>query len=377
MMSTYYGIPRTVAQCRAVCASEDDDLTTDHLIAAARMIGLSATDWVIEGANSFDACLSLPAIVNWHGRYFVVVERVTPQYVILVDPTVGRRRLARELFDRFCSGAAVTFTRARGLPGQVASLVRDAFHVPESRSLVGLLIASTLALQICSLALPAGLLMIVDEVLPLGVKPSLWWVLMTMALVVMAHVILRYVRSEALVQLGMSVEARWRHRAGVDGLNGDLVSQPIVACLHAWFVMFSLFVVALWSLVLAAVGAGFCLVQVCVVAWASGRLRLGIEKEVVGMEFSATRRSLGSMVDGLVSGVGFCSSLVLLVLGAHEVLAGRLTIAGMLAMNVIAAGALIPVGEMTRGVQRFLIARARFERLCGAFDVVDEGRVGS
>ena len=90
----------------------------------------------------------------------------------------------------------------------------------------------------------------------------------------------------------------------------------------------------------------------------SRRLRSGIEKELAAdweaqAEFSASRQRLGSVVDGLVSGMGLCSLLGLLVLGAHEVLAGRLTMAEMMAVNVLAAGALIPVGEMTRGLQSF------------------------
>jgi ABC-type bacteriocin/lantibiotic exporter with double-glycine peptidase domain len=367
MMSTYFGKPRTVAQCRAVCASRSEGLTTEDLIEGARMLGFSAKDWIIDGADSFDALLSLPAIVNWHDRYFVIVERVTPTHVILIDPAVGRRRLARELFNRFCSGAAVTFTRADN-DRRYGRLLRDALKVPESRSMAILLIVSTLALQICSLALPVGLLLIVDHILPLGIEPSPWWVVTSASLVVMAHVILRFVQSEALVHLRMEVEARWKHRVfsrgvgGMDGASGYLVSQPIVACLHMWFVICSLFLVAWWSPALAGVAAGFCLMQVCVAAWASGRL--------------AARQSLCSLVDGLMSGMGLCSLLGLLFLGAHEVLAGRLTMAGMLAMNVLAASALIPVGGMTKGLQRFSIARARFERLCDALDAADEGADG-
>ena len=56
--------------------------------------------------------LSLPAIVSWHERHFVVVEIITRRHVILIDPAFGRRRITRGLFDRFCSGVAVTFADA-------------------------------------------------------------------------------------------------------------------------------------------------------------------------------------------------------------------------------------------------------------------------
>lgn len=367
MVFAWFGKPHTLAQCRVACMPGRDGITAEHLIEAARTLGLWADDWVIQGADSLDTVLSLPAIVSWHERHFVVVERITRRHVILIDPSIGRRRLTRELFDRFCSGVALTFAHAapetRRLPDSIVSLLREAFVTREARWMTGLLIVTTIFLQICSLALPVGTLLVLDHVLSVGLEPSLWLMVTVILLVVAAHTILRFVRSEALVHLRMEVEARWRHRVWsrvlsmpchyLDDLSGHLVSQPIVACLHAWFVIASLLVVAVWSPGLAALAMSFVLLQVCVAAW-------------------ATRR-LFSVVDGLVSGIGLCSLLSLLVLGAHEVLAGGLTMAEMLALNVLAAGALIPVGEMTRGLQQFLMARARFERLRDEWDREREG----
>jgi ATP-binding cassette subfamily B protein len=382
MVFASFGKPHTLAQCRVACMPARDGITAEHLLEASRTMGLWAEDWVVQGADAFDTFLSLPAIVSWHEHHFVVVERITSRHVILVDPSIGRRRLTRELFDRFCSGVAVTFENGGGETrralGSIASLVREAFATREARWMTGLLIASTILLQICSLALPIGTLLVLDHILSVGLEPSLSLMVTVILLVVASHAILRFVRSQALVYLRMEVEARWRHRVlsrvfplpcrGLDALSGQLVSQPIVVCLHAWFVIVSLVLVGAWSPPLAALALSVVCMQVCVAAWATRRLRSGIEKELAAdletrVEFSTSRQRLGSVVDGLVSGMGLCSLLGLLVLGAHEVVAGRLTMAGMLAMNVVAAGALIPVGEMTRDLQQFLMARARFERL--------------
>jgi ABC-type bacteriocin/lantibiotic exporter with double-glycine peptidase domain len=314
MVLAWFGKQRTLAQCRAACMPDRDGITTESLIEASRMLGLWAEDWVMQGADAFDNRLSLPAIVSWHERHFVVVERITRRHVILIDPAIGRRRISRGLFDRFCSGVAVTFARADR----------------ETRWMTGLLIASTILLQICSLSLPVGTLLAMDHILSAGLEPSLWLLVTLILLVVVAHAILQFVRSEAIVHLRM-------------------VSRPIVVCLHAWFVVFSLCLVVVWSPRLAALALSFVVMQVCVAVWAAA--------------FSASRQRIGSVVEGLISGMGLCSLLGLLVLGAHEVLAGRLTMAGMVAVNVLAASALIPVGEMTRGLQQFLMARARFERL--------------
>jgi ABC-type bacteriocin/lantibiotic exporter with double-glycine peptidase domain len=301
MLLAYFGKARTLAQCRVACDAGRERITSEHLVDAARKLGVEADGWVVQGADAFDVFqLPLPAIVYWQDCRFVVVERVARRHVTIVDPAHGRRRLARDVFDRLCSGVAVT-------------LAGDAFRTPEALWMTGLLIVSTVALQVCRLALPLGTLLVVEHVVG-GIESSLFWIGVATVLVVLSHTILLFVRSQAVARLGVIGEARWRH-------------ESIVACLDGWFVIFSLFLVAMWSPALAALAGGFGLLQVCVVAWARRRVR--------------------SMVEALVSGMTLCSLLGLLVLGAHEVLAGRLTVAVMLALNVLAAGALIPLGEVT------------------------------
>jgi ATP-binding cassette, subfamily B, bacterial len=109
MVFAWFGKARTLAQCRAACMPGRDGINTEHLIEASRTCGLWAEDWVVQGADDFETFLPLPAIVSWHERHFVVVERITRRHVILIEPAIGHRRLTRELFDRFCSGVAVTF----------------------------------------------------------------------------------------------------------------------------------------------------------------------------------------------------------------------------------------------------------------------------
>ena len=77
MVLAYFGRPRMLAQCRVACDPGRDGLTAADLVDAARVLGLYARDWVVQGADTFcDSrfCprLHLPAIVYWQGRHFVV-----------------------------------------------------------------------------------------------------------------------------------------------------------------------------------------------------------------------------------------------------------------------------------------------------------------
>jgi ATP-binding cassette, subfamily B, bacterial len=468
MVLAYFGRPRMLAQCRVACNPGRDGLIAADLVDAARALGLYARDWIVQGADSFcdsrlHSRLHLPAVVYWQGRRFVIVERITHGHVTIVDPALGRRRLTRGAFDRCCSGVALTFacgeqtalraTRAwrferrksdqagssndaggdaRRWFDPVRDLLREIRQAPEATWMAGLLIVSTIALQICSLALPIATLLVVDHVLPVAVEPSLLVMGTAGLLVALSHTMLRFVRSEALAHLAMRVETRWgqemlsrivrlpfrilqRHTAtdlltrigGNDAIRGYVAAQAIAACLDGWFVIFSLLLMAVWSPVLAALAGGVGLLQIGLAVAASRRLRIGIEREVAAdaeaqaclmdvlcgladvkvagcqehaierwsvltrrrLEVSECRQRFGSMVEASLSGIGLCALLGLLVLGAHEVLAGRLSMGVMLALSVLAAGALIPLGEMTGRLQSFRLARARFERLRDVLDV--------
>jgi ABC-type bacteriocin/lantibiotic exporter with double-glycine peptidase domain len=211
MVLAWFGKRCTLAQCRAACMPGRDGITTESLIEASRTLGLWAEDWVMQGADAFDTRLSLPAIVSWHESHFVVVERITRRHVILIDPAIGRRRMSRGLFDRFCSGVAVTFARAR-----VDS---------ETRWMTGLLIASMILLQICRLSLLVGMLLVLNRILSVGLEPSLPLVV-AVILVVVAHAILQFVRSQAIAHLRVvSRRIGRRRRSSLCSASGSMVER--------------------------------------------------------------------------------------------------------------------------------------------------------
>lgn len=52
--------------------------------------------------------LSLPAILFWNNEHFVVVEKVTPEYAIIVDPACGRYKVEAEVFENLFSNIVLT-----------------------------------------------------------------------------------------------------------------------------------------------------------------------------------------------------------------------------------------------------------------------------
>jgi ABC-type bacteriocin/lantibiotic exporter with double-glycine peptidase domain len=78
---------------------------------------------------------------------------------------------------------------------------------------------------------------------------------------------------------------------------------------------------------------------------------------------SIRRTTLGSVAGALTSGLTLASPLAVLVVGAHEVLAGRLSLGTMLALNALAAGFLMPLSGLIATALSFQEMRSHIARI--------------
>src|SRR5262249_25736490 len=115
----------------------------------------------------------LPAIVHWNARHFVVVERWSPQRVVVVDPGLGRRRLTAADFAAAFTGVALTFEpgphfeRPRpAAPSIWRHYLKAVFAAPGAAGLLAQVVGASLLLQALGLALPLFTQVLVDRVLP-------------------------------------------------------------------------------------------------------------------------------------------------------------------------------------------------------------------
>jgi len=174
MIVSHFGRRTRVAECRAACEGGRDGTTLGAIAAAARGHGFTCTGLLVT-PDAFDR-VRLPAIAHWNGNHFVVVERWSAKEVDIVDPAVGRRRLAASEFRASFSGAVLTLAQARpidrrGKTSESRSWQRAAVGIlrAEWRDLAWILAAS-LALQVLALAVPAMTKILIDDVLPGRIK---------------------------------------------------------------------------------------------------------------------------------------------------------------------------------------------------------------
>ena len=92
MILNYYGRKTTSAETRIHCGVGRDGSSAFSIVKAARDYGLRVRAVSLQ-QNDF-RYVTLPAIVHWEFNHFIVIERWSLNYVDVVDPAYGRRRIS-------------------------------------------------------------------------------------------------------------------------------------------------------------------------------------------------------------------------------------------------------------------------------------------
>ncbi len=104
MVLAHHGLAVPMERLRDLSGTDERGTDLAGLTAAAEALGLGA----IAADLSYDDLLSAdlwPVILHWEGDHFVVVTRVTPEGVHLLDPALGERTLDRDTFEGHRLGA--------------------------------------------------------------------------------------------------------------------------------------------------------------------------------------------------------------------------------------------------------------------------------
>jgi ATP-binding cassette, subfamily B, bacterial len=162
-----HGIPVSLEQLRQDTGSGRDGVSARSLLAAARGHGLPGRGVRVslEGLRN----LSSGSILFWQFNHFVVLERATRQYVYIVDPAYGRRRLRPEEAGRLFTGVALEFdapvrpiSRSSSAQAPPSPWRHLAYFFPRSKKWLSLSAAS-LAILIFGLLAPLSSAYVVDH----------------------------------------------------------------------------------------------------------------------------------------------------------------------------------------------------------------------
>ncbi len=209
MVLAYHGKAVRLDDVRKVLGVSRDGVTALALLEAARWYGLRGRGVTLE-VEDLDY-LPAGSILHWEFGHFMVFERLGSGWVELVDPELGRQRVALEQFRRSFTGVALllepgdTFVQEKGQRPPMWGYLKQLLF--QSGLLPRILLTSALV-QLFALGLPALTGALTDRVIPRGDYPLLLVLSAAMASLIVFQFLAAMVRSYLLLHLRTELDAR-------------------------------------------------------------------------------------------------------------------------------------------------------------------------
>jgi ABC-type bacteriocin/lantibiotic exporter with double-glycine peptidase domain len=431
MVLSYWGHAISVAELREECGVGRDGLNAHVIAQTARAHGLRVKAVSLDPDQFL--FVPLPAIAHWQFNHFVVVERWSRKWVDIVDPASGRRRLTAAEFDAGFTGvvlaleAGTAFVERRVQNDRpLRAYLASALRAPGTRGLLLQVLAASAFLQLLGLALPALTVVMVDHVLPFGLRGMLPLIGAGMALLVLGQLLTTYLRAALLLYLQRRLDARlmlgfFEHllslpfRFFAQRTSGDLLMRlgsntlirelmtgdTIAAVLDGTLVVTYLVILAgrdpLFGLLVFGVG----LMQIGLLLGSARRMHALTQRHLAaqaasqsylyeavsgiatlkasGAEYRALDRwsdlfatelnialergHVSALVDSALAALRVASPLLLLWVRAGRVLDSALSLGEMLALTTIAGTVLGSLTSLAANGQRLQLVGAYLERL--------------
>ncbi|MFL5629183.1 MAG: peptidase domain-containing ABC transporter [Ktedonobacteraceae bacterium] len=438
MILSYYGRKTSVSEVREKCNVGRDGLSALSIAKAARTYGLRVRAVSLQ-ENDF-RFITLPAIVHWEFNHFLIVERWSPKYVDLVDPAVGRRRVTAQEFDNSFTGVVLMME-----PGVQFNRESAARHINlwtyalnyvrlAPASLLQVLGASLL-LQIFGLMMPLLTAIVVDQIIPFGLKDALVLLALGLLILLTAQLVTTLLRASVLLYLQTRVDTQMMlgffeqlltlpqrffqqrssgdilARLGSNTVIRDTISNQLVSTvLDGSFVIVYLIILLITSPIFSILVVAIGLLQVLLLLGTNRLIRNLASRELIAqgksqgyvaealvgiatlkaagaelramqqwsnlfyeqMNASVRRTYVSSLIDTAMSTLRAFSPLLLLVVGTLQVLNGALSVGTMLALVTLATAFLTPLASLVSSGQRLQLVHSHLERIADVLEAEPE-----
>jgi NHLM bacteriocin system ABC transporter peptidase/ATP-binding protein len=427
MILAHHGAWIPLEQLRVACGVSRDGSKASNIVKAARALGLAAKGFRKEPSTLHQ--LPMPCIIHWNFNHFVVLEGIDGDRVFINDPAMGRRQLNMAELDLAFTGVALAmepteaFHKVGSKPQGLRLLLRE---LQSSRAAVALVIAVSLSLIVPGIVIPGFSKVFVDEVLiqnsnswlvPLligmgvtalfraavtALQQSLLLRLQTKLAVVMISRFLWHVMSLPMDFFTQRHAGDIANRVATNDQIARLLSSGVVSnALSLTSVVFFAAAMAVYDVLLAAIGVGLSLINVLALKIIAQRREdlsrsLALERgKLVGSTISAVRtietlkasgledeafghwagiqakalnaeQELGAssiLLDMLPTLLAGLTVAAILGIGGLRVIEGSLTLGGLVAFQSLMASFSEPITVLVNQVGAFQTIKGGLERL--------------
>ncbi|MBQ5940034.1 peptidase domain-containing ABC transporter [Massilia sp. AB1] len=185
--------------------------TLESIIAYSAELGLAARPLRLDLDELRE--LVLPCILHWDLNHFVVLEKVSRADITILDPAVGRRRVAMADVSRHFTGVALELTPTVEFeeqpPKPRLSLSRLTGQVSGVWRSLAQIFALALVLELFAITGPILNQLVLDNVLTSGDLDLLDVLIAGFALLLLVQTFIALVRSWMVMVLGQTVGLQW------------------------------------------------------------------------------------------------------------------------------------------------------------------------
>ena len=327
------------------------------------------------------------------------------------------------------------FVQGGRLPSAWGTFLRPLLRNPAVKGLALQILAASLILQVLGLAVPLMIRVLVDDVLPLHGVSLLGLLGLGMIAVTCSQTVTGYLRSLLLVSLkgrfdeqlllGMLGHLlRLPFRFFMQRTSGDLLArmgsagmvrevlanQTLTTVLDGALMVSYLAILFVKAPLFGGLTLGLGLLQMAVVLATAGRMRAALQRGISTeaefqsftiqafkgiamvkasaaeeqtlrywsalfqrqLDASLSRGYLSAFISASLSGLRAFAPLLLLWVGARQVLDGQMALGTMLALNAIATAVLMPLAQLVTTGQQLQMAGAHLSRLLDVLEAEPE-----
>jgi ATP-binding cassette, subfamily B, bacterial len=213
MALAYHGKEVPLAEIRQVLGVGRNGTKGSALLSAGRLYGLRGRSVRVEVENL--EALSSGSILYWEFRHYVVLEHVGPNFVRIVDPAGGRRRVPMATLRRAFTGVALIFEPSEAFkPGKTKrnrnwGLLKEVF---ERWGLLGRILSTSAIVQILSAVMPILTGVLIDRVVPQRNYSLLFLLAAAYVVFQLFNALSSFIRAQLLLYLQTQVEASFTLR---------------------------------------------------------------------------------------------------------------------------------------------------------------------
>lgn len=220
---SYYGKRVSLNRMRELARVGRSGASMLNLCKAAQTLGFETTP-VLSTMDHLSAS-HLPAIVNWNGYHWIVVHRVTPDYVMVADPGDSLKKMPKDEFIDGWTRYSIFLTpteKIKEIQEATPTLKQFRHYVKPFKKVVMEIGLASLLIQVLSMFMPIFTKFVIDDVV---IKQNNQWLVLsvlTLSVLALVNLIVSYCRQNLLLSVSFKISLRM-----VSDFYEHLLSLPL------------------------------------------------------------------------------------------------------------------------------------------------------